>query len=609
MNYRAEIDGLRALAVLSVLFYHVGFELVSGGFLGVDIFFVISGYLITNILLTELRNERFSIRDFYERRARRILPALFIVILFSLPFAWFWMLPSQMKDFSQSIVSILTFSSNFLFWLETDYFSADANLKPMLHTWSLGVEEQYYIIFPLFLFFLWQRFKSKLAVIFILLTLLSLGLSEFAWRNYPSANFYFPVFRAWELLVGGLAALAVKNKPSSNDFMSAIGLFAVILSVFMYNDTIPIPSIYGLVPIIGTFLIIVFAGPQTIVRKILSYKLLAGIGLISYSTYLWHQPVIAFVKLKYLNEIDLSSSILITTVTIVLACASYIFIERPFRDKKIISTTVFYTVLFVFWVSLFSIGIAGHITNGKFMRWDFNSEQLEAYREMNNSYVWKSWKTFEDAQFSAPNNKLLIIGDSNSGDFLNSLFETERFSSSSFSTLPAETICHLAEPNFEDVFGRRCTTRINIDLHSVDNLLSKADSVFIAYQWNFNEAKHLKDLIADLDNRYGQKFWVVGTKGTDIQFADFEYNQLYALARPIIGTPLAEDIEINNLLSASLLRFINPYDWLCESNKCTVYTKTTGLLQYDGFHLTQNGAKSFGRWIETYYSDSFIEKK
>ena len=153
MKYRAEIDGLRALAVVPVILFHAGFELFSGGFVGVDVFFVISGYLITTILINDIEQKRFSILYFYERRARRILPALFFVMVVCIPFAWIWMLPSQMKDFSQSIIAVSLFLSNILFWKETDYFGLNAEEKPLLHTWSLAVEEQYYILFPIFIIF------------------------------------------------------------------------------------------------------------------------------------------------------------------------------------------------------------------------------------------------------------------------------------------------------------------------------------------------------------------------------------------------------------------------------------------------------------------------
>ena len=199
MKYRAEIDGLRALAVVPVILFHAGFELFSGGFVGVDVFFVISGYLITTILIEDIDNNRFSIVNFYDRRARRILPALFFVMLVCIPFAWMWMLPNQMNDFAKSLVAVTLFASNILFWRESGYFDAAAEEKPLLHTWSLAVEEQYYLLFPIFLILAWRFGKNRVFWMIVLMAAISLLLSEWGWRNQTTANFYLAPTRAWEL--------------------------------------------------------------------------------------------------------------------------------------------------------------------------------------------------------------------------------------------------------------------------------------------------------------------------------------------------------------------------------------------------------------------------
>lgn len=187
MIYRREIDGLRAVAVLPVVLFHAGFELFSGGYVGVDIFFVISGYLITTIILAELENDRFSLTGFYERRARRILPALALVVLACIPAALWLMNPAQLTDFSNSIIAVSLFSSNLLFWRESGYFSAAAEEKPLLHTWSLAVEEQYYILFPLFLMLLWRSRRDAILPLIMLFTVVSLLLAEWGWRHSPTA--------------------------------------------------------------------------------------------------------------------------------------------------------------------------------------------------------------------------------------------------------------------------------------------------------------------------------------------------------------------------------------------------------------------------------------
>lgn len=305
IRYRPEVDGLRALAVIPVILFHAGFELFSGGFVGVDIFFVISGYLITTILLVEKSAGRFSIVGFYERRARRILPALFFVILACLPFAWLWMTPDRLREFSQSIVAVTVFASNVLFWKSSGYFDASAEEKPLLHTWSLGVEEQYYLLFPLFLILTWRLGRKNQAWLILSMATISLALCEWAWRNHPMANFYLAPTRAWELLIGSLLAFAAFDRPLYQrvterlaDALSFFGMLLVFWSIFYFDKTTPFPSLFALAPILGTALILGFSGAKTIAAKLLSTKWVVAIGLISYSAYLWHQPLFAFARLR-----------------------------------------------------------------------------------------------------------------------------------------------------------------------------------------------------------------------------------------------------------------------------------------------------------------------
>mgnify|MGYP005708222981 FL=1 len=206
MKYRAEIDGLRALAVLPVILFHAGFEWVSGGFVGVDVFFVISGYLITTIIISEMAEGKFSIVNFYERRARRILPMLFFVMLACLPFAWLWLNPNDLQNFGDSLFAVSTFSSNILFLLRGGYFDTAAELKPLLHTWSLAVEEQYYILFPIFLILTWRLGIKWILILLSIVFFVSLGIAQWGVYNYPSATFFLLPTRGWELLVGVFAA-------------------------------------------------------------------------------------------------------------------------------------------------------------------------------------------------------------------------------------------------------------------------------------------------------------------------------------------------------------------------------------------------------------------
>ncbi len=209
MQYRREIDGLRSIAVLPVILFHAGISLFSGGYAGVDVFFVISGYLITIIILEERDEGRFSLLRFYERRARRILPPLLLVMLACLPFAWMWMTPGELLSFANSLRAVILFVSNILFWKESGYFAPTADEKPLLHTWSLAVEEQYYLLFPLFLFLCWRLRRPWIAGILAVILAASLALSDYASYAMPGADFYLTPTRAWELLAGSLTAFAL----------------------------------------------------------------------------------------------------------------------------------------------------------------------------------------------------------------------------------------------------------------------------------------------------------------------------------------------------------------------------------------------------------------
>lgn len=369
MRYRAEIDGLRALAVLPVILFHAGFSWFSGGYVGVDVFFVVSGYLITSILLKDLERDSFSIIQFYERRARRILPALFFVILCATPFAFFWMNPEQFELFSQSLVSITVFASNVLFWLKSGYFAPAAENNPLLHTWSLAVEEQFYLFFPIMLLFLWKAGRKVVISCIVILSLLSLVLAELGWRLEPSANFYLVFSRIWELGVGALCALALQNNAdrfNSRNGIAALGVVLITYSIIFYEETTPFPSFYTLVPVIGTALIILYAQNNT-VQRILANKILVGIGLISFSAYLWHQPLFAFARIRSEVEPSLLWMFSLSVCSLILAYFSWKFVEQPFRKK---SDSLYFSRRMIFTYSatgsflLLAFGLFGHMTDG-----------------------------------------------------------------------------------------------------------------------------------------------------------------------------------------------------------------------------------------------------
>lgn len=344
IRYRPEIDGLRAIAVLAVVFYHAelafgGVVPFEGGFVGVDVFFVISGYLITSIILADLERTDFSYRRFYERRARRILPAVLLVMLVSIPFAWRLMLPQALMEYAGSVLSSIFFVSNFWFWAEDSYFAEPAALKPFLHTWSLSVEEQFYLLFPVFLVLIWQRARRHILVIFALGFLLSLLLAEFWVDVDADGAFYMLPARGWELLAGGLLARLEMSRgrvahPWLELAMPVLGLYLVLHSVFLFDAHTRHPSFATLMPVVGTMLIVWFAKPGSLVSRVLGSRPMVAVGLISYSLYLWHFPIFAFGRIgnPEPEHLVLFGWILLA---LALSVASYYLVEKPFRSRTV----------------------------------------------------------------------------------------------------------------------------------------------------------------------------------------------------------------------------------------------------------------------------------
>lgn len=366
MKYRAEIDGLRALAVVPVILFHAGFETFSGGFVGVDVFFVISGYLITTIILDDLEKGSFSLIEFYERRARRILPALSLVMFISYIAFWVIMDPSSFEGFSRSLLATALFVSNIYFWLSGNYFSQASELMPFLHTWSLAVEEQFYLLFPVFLIVTWRFGRNRVFWSIALLALTSLALSEWGWRNNATANFYLSPTRAWELFSGSIAAFILQTRRvQASNALASIGLGAILYAIFAYDESTPFPSVYAVVPVLGVVLIVLFSDADTYVTKLLRAKIFVGVGLVSYSAYLWHQPVFAYVRFNNNNVVGDKQMVFAIIFTFLLAYLTWRFIENPIRINKrfftrfrVFSATLITICLFA------SVGIWGHFSQG-----------------------------------------------------------------------------------------------------------------------------------------------------------------------------------------------------------------------------------------------------
>lgn len=336
MKHRPEIDGLRAVAIVPVVLFHAGFEAFEGGFVGVDVFFVISGYLITALILEAQAAGRFSLVDFYARRARRILPALFFVLACCCVVAWFVMTPQQIEQFSRTALATALFASNMLFWKQAGYFEPDAEQTPLLHTWSLAVEEQFYIAFPIAMIVLMRWGRAATAAALAAAAVVSLAIAEWGSRVHPTGAFYLAPPRVWELMAGALCAFLLQRRgPFKNDALALAGLLLVVLSVALLDEETRFPSLYALAPVGGSALVILFAAPGALTTRMLSFAPVVWLGLISYSVYLWHQPLFAFARIWNVYDPPPLVMLSLAAAAVVLGWLTWRFVESPFRSIRL----------------------------------------------------------------------------------------------------------------------------------------------------------------------------------------------------------------------------------------------------------------------------------
>jgi peptidoglycan/LPS O-acetylase OafA/YrhL len=613
MKYRAEIDGLRALAVLPVIFFHAGFEFFNGGFVGVDIFFVISGYLITTIIISEMAEDNFSIVNFYERRARRILPALFFVMAACLPFAWLWFLPSDLKDFGQSLVAVSIFSSNILFWIEGGYFGTAAELKPLIHTWSLAVEEQYYVLFPIFLMLTWKLGIKWILILLSIIFLISLGVAEWGAYNSPSGAFFLLPTRGWEILVGVFAAFYLNYNTHLkshiiNQVLSLLGFGMISYSIIAFNETTPFPSLYTLIPTIGTGLLILYAVPKTYVHKLLSMKFIVGIGLISYSTYLWHQPLLAFTKYRVLGEPSDLNLIILCAASLVIAWFSWKFVEMPFRSKTKVSRRSIFKFALIFTLFFSVTGLWLHNNNGALEYYPKEKQKILANFINPSDYVNKRHKQIRLLEFSKSNDKkdILIIGDSHSEDLVNAVFEAGLNNDMEFSSYYISVACGV-------LFVRDKKDREATNLHCqrkdgsfFDNDLqiqmSLADEIWIISSWTQRDLIYMSKSIENIKT-INKNIKLFGTKNFGNPSSKW-YNKVdiddwsSAIFDDSDKSKYVTISKVNNDLSSiskSLsVEFFNTQHLICRGKAfCSNYIDGN-IISYDGTHLTKHGAKILG---------------
>lgn len=336
--YRADIDGLRAVAIVPVVFYHAGIAPFGGGFVGVDVFFVISGYLITSFILGQMDGGKFSLRNFYLRRIRRIFPALFVILTFSAVVGWLLLTPHDYSRLGASIFATVFFSSNVLFWLRSGYFDIPLEQQPLLHTWSLGVEEQFYIVFPILLILLYRFLPRGLIGIIFTLCTLSFATNVFTVVSHPQLAFFLAPPRIWELFFGVLLAMGAAAAPRTDWASEVAGIVGVALigcAVFGFSQDTTFPGFAALLPTAGAAAIIwAGIGRKATVTHVLSHPWAVFVGKISYSWYLWHFPLLAFVSYIFVGGPSLLTRLALIALSSVLAIASWFFVEQPVRKGQ-----------------------------------------------------------------------------------------------------------------------------------------------------------------------------------------------------------------------------------------------------------------------------------
>jgi peptidoglycan/LPS O-acetylase OafA/YrhL len=634
LTYRPEIDGLRAIAVGAVILYHAQITILShqpfkGGFIGVDIFFVISGYLITSIILKELLNTGcVSFKHFYERRVRRILPALLFVMLVSLPFAWMYLLPSSFVDFSKSILYSLGFSSNFYFYYSGQEYGAESGLlKPFLHTWSLSVEEQYYILFPIVLLITFKYFRKYLIHILILGFFISLGLAEWGSRNHPSFNFYILPTRGWELLAGSILAYfeinnghRSKNK-TLNLILPTIGLILIGHSILFFNDEMFHPSFYTLSPIIGVCLIIWFSNKDELFTKILSTKFFVGIGLISYSLYLWHYPVFAFSRVVNFTQGSLFYKLLLVIIILALSIFSYYFIERPARNKnnkfKVVLSLILILISVLVTMNINFIQKDGH----KYRFYITKNYELDRGKYVLENRIFEINYNFDDYD---DRKNVLIVGNSHAEDILEIFSKTNLIDRIYFNlTSPKQ---RYDDYNYQIKYLYKFLTEkkmSNIDDYNNDNFsnhLKKqydlADLIILSTRYKDIDLNVLEDLIKFLikDNKKIIIFDNALEQTARGSFNRLDYHVYLSKKLPNkydlkkIEEKMFLDLKNKSSINQKIELIAKKYNlFLIEREKifcnfkkkrCPSITKEGYKIYWDYGHITEKGAEFFARIIE-----------
>ncbi|TYL91744.1 acyltransferase [Bradyrhizobium rifense] len=603
-KYRADVDGLRAVAVILVVVYHAFPRAMSGGFIGVDVFFVISGYLITGIVLSGINSSSFSIRKFYARRARRILPALATVLLAALAIGWVAMLPLPFHNLGLHAIAGALFFPNLLLLNEVGYFDAAAETKPLLHLWSLGVEEQFYLFWPLLLLGLTKIPKwSTVGLIFV--AIVSFLYCCYATRYHPATAFYSPISRLWELAIGGFLATGKFPATKRSDLMSLAGIVLIVAGGFFLKRSNVFPGPAALIPVTGTALVVIFGS------RILRQQWIVSIGLISYPLYLWHWPLLTFAALAGFVSVPAKLAVILSSL--VLAALTTAFIERPIRFGWLRPSSV--AVSLSLMASVLGLSTAVWSDDGVSSRFPEQIRPVLAVMQYNPALggrVLKCWleltTSFESYRPECSEGSTLVWGDSHAGRLYAGLAALKQ------STSEIAQFTRDSCPPSALEGGEACAASNRAILAKISELKPKRVILFAVWT-SYPEYKGLNaenamssslaEMLRQLKTEVGEVILVgappLWTPDLPIQVYDFwrSNGQLPDRLPPRTENYQSINMGLARMAAETGVRFVSPFAVLCNEAGCLTHTASsrTELLTWDYGHLTIEGAEFIARLL------------
>lgn len=568
MNFRADIQGLRAFAVFIVIFFHLGF--LDKGYLGVDVFFVISGFLITGIIYDDFFNDKYSIKIFYKKRIRRILPLVLIVETLALLLGIFFMLPDDLENLAQSVVATNFFGNNVLQYITTgNYWDVINEYKPLLHTWSLGVEEQYYLFFPLI--FLFIRNKKNM-LLYILVTLTLCSLFYYLYSDSQAYKFYMLPTRFFQISIGGISALII-NKFKKNSIIADISFVILFLIVFIDVDLSD--EVLAILSVVLTCIFIIFNGDKSFTNRIITIKPIVFLGTISFSIYMWHQIVISFYRYIVSNEISMFIAFLLILLTLILSIMSYYFIEEFFRREAKFSfakTILVVSLLFIITnIASLYIYYKGGIIKDYPELSIYKNNATKGVNSLYNDSIYRLDKEFD----STVQLKVLIIGDSYARDWANVLLES----------------------SYKDKLHISYIDKVD-RVSDINKRLKTADVVFISYMTGVSLESYEK--LFKNNEVVKNKVWIVGTKNFGVNngvFFNKKKDSAYCTQRTYVQLFFHDiNVEQSTLWKD---RYINIMEVLMnKDNTVPVFTDECKFISQDCRHLTKDGAIWLSRLID-----------